>query len=98
VIDRLREREGTIPTPEIKANHPLQYDPEFHQIVVGAQRTNGIMSAYTRAGKKIGSLTVSRFDQCNLDPSQHILAWPRRRHHAHPAQADAVPVILDTVR
>ena len=62
----------TIPTPEIKNNHPLQYDSDFHQIVVAG--TNGVMSAYTREGKKIGSLTVPRFDQCNLDRSQHILA------------------------
>jgi len=89
----------TIPTPEIKANHPLQYDPEFHQIVVGGTSgTNGIMSAYTRAGKKIGSLTVSRFDQCNLDPSQHILACAGGGGITRiQLKADAVPVILDTV-
>jgi DNA-binding beta-propeller fold protein YncE len=61
-----------IPTPELKGNHPLQYDPQFHQIVVAG--TNGVMSAYERSGKKIGSLTVPRFDQCNLDAGQHVLA------------------------
>jgi hypothetical protein len=65
----------TIATPEIKANHPLQYDPEFHQLAVGGTSgTNGIMSTYTRDGQKIGSITVPRFDQCNLDRAQHILA------------------------
>jgi DNA-binding beta-propeller fold protein YncE len=68
----------TIPTPEIKHNHPLQYDPEFGQIVVGgtnaADAATGMLSAYTRDGKKIGSLPVPRFDQCDLDRTQHILA------------------------
>jgi hypothetical protein len=65
----------TIPTPEIKANHPLQYDPAFHQLDVGVTSgTTGIMSTYTRDGQKIGSITVPRFDQCNLDLTQHILA------------------------
>jgi len=62
----------TIATPEIKNNHPLQYDPEFHQLVVGG--TNGVMSTYTREGKKLGSVSVDRFDQCALDPTQHIMA------------------------
>jgi DNA-binding beta-propeller fold protein YncE len=62
----------TIPTPELVGNHPLQYDPEFDQIVVAC--TNGMMSAYTSAGSKLGTLTVPRFDQCDLDRTQHILA------------------------
>jgi hypothetical protein len=86
----------TIATPEIKANHPLQYDPDFHQIVVGG--TNGIMSAYTRAGKKLGSITVPRFDQCNLDRSLHILACAGgggiTRIQIKP---DAAPEIIDSL-
>jgi hypothetical protein len=62
----------TIATPELTNNHPLQYDADFKQLVVGG--TNGILSAYTREGKKLGSVTVPRFDQCNLDPTQHVLA------------------------
>jgi DNA-binding beta-propeller fold protein YncE len=65
----------TIPTPEVKANHPLQYDPDFHQLAVGGTSgASGIMSTYTREGQKLGSITVPRFDQCNLDRTQHILA------------------------
>ena len=89
----------TIATPEIKANHPLQYDPEFHQIVVGGTSgTNGIMSAYTRAGKKLGSITVPRFDQCDLDRSLHILACAGgggiTRVQLKP---DAAPEIIDSL-
>jgi DNA-binding beta-propeller fold protein YncE len=85
----------TIPTPELTNNHPLQYDPEFQQLVVGG--TNGVMSAYTRTGKKLGSVMVPRFDQCNLDPAQHILACgggggiTRLR-----LVRDAAPQIIDT--
>ena len=88
----------TIPTPEIKANHPLQYDPDFGQIVVGGTSgTSGIMSAYTRAGKKIGSITVPRFDQCDLDRSQHMLACAGGGGITRiQLKADAAPVIVDT--
>lgn len=85
----------TIPTPEILHNHPLQYDPELRQIVVGG--TNGVMSAYTRDGKKLGSVNVPRFDQCSLDPTQHIIACGGgvgvTRLQLEP---NAAPVILDT--
>jgi DNA-binding beta-propeller fold protein YncE len=91
----------TIPTPEIKANHPLQYDPEFGQLVAGGtSATNpaaGIMSAYTRAGKKIGSLATPRFDQCDLDRTQHILACAGGGGITRiQLKADAAPVIIDT--
>ena len=61
----------TIPTPEIKHNHPLQYDPDYDQIVIAG---GGVMSAYAPSGKKIGETAVGRFDQCDLDPTQHVLA------------------------
>jgi YVTN family beta-propeller protein len=62
----------TISTPEIKHNHPLQFDAEYQQIVIAG--TNGVMSAYSPDGKKLGQTTVPKFDQCDLDPTQHILA------------------------
>jgi DNA-binding beta-propeller fold protein YncE len=91
----------TIPTPEIKGNHPLQYDSQFQQIVVGGtsatDATSGIMSAYTRDGKKIGSLTTPRFDQCDLDHSTHILACAGGGGISrYQLKADAVPVPIDT--
>lgn len=61
----------TIATPEIKHNHPLQYDALFDQIVVAG---GGVMSAYSPKGTKLGELAAGRFDQCDLDPTQHILA------------------------
>ena len=91
----------TILTPEIKANHPLQYDPDFHQLVVGGTNaTNpaaGIMSAYTLDGHKIGSIATARFDQCNLDRSQHVLACAGGGGITRiQLKAGAVPEIIDT--
>ena len=34
----------------------------------------GVMSAYAPSGKKLGETPVGRFDQCDLDPTQHVLA------------------------
>jgi DNA-binding beta-propeller fold protein YncE len=86
---------NTIPTPELTGNHPLQYDAEFGQIVVGG--TNGVMSTYTRAGKKLGSTVVPRFDQCDLDPTQHILACAGSGGITRLAlKRDAPPEVIDT--
>lgn len=62
----------TIPTTELTGNHPLQYDADYRQIVVAG--TNGVMSVYTPAAHKLAQIAVPRFDQCTLDPTQHILA------------------------
>jgi outer membrane protein assembly factor BamB len=63
----------TIPTPEIKGNHPLQYDPAYGHILVGGQ--NGFIAVYERTGKFIGKTPIQdRVDQCNLDPASHRMA------------------------
>jgi DNA-binding beta-propeller fold protein YncE len=62
----------TIPTPELQHNHPLQFDADYDEIVVAG--TNGVMSAYRPNGTKIGQAAVGHYDQCSLDPSQHVLA------------------------
>ena len=72
VIDpKTLEVSRTIKTPEIKHNHPLQFDAGFDQIVVAG---GGVMSAYSPDGTKLGQTTAGRFDQCDLDQTQHILA------------------------
>src|SRR6202161_3372563 len=61
----------TIKTPEIKHNHPLQYDAQLGQIVVAG---GGVMSAYATNGTKLGEVPIGGVDQCDLDPGQHVLA------------------------
>jgi DNA-binding beta-propeller fold protein YncE len=63
----------TIPTPELKNNHPLQYDPGLHEVLVGG--TNGMLSAYDPSGKLLGSVPMqARVDQCSLDATSHLIA------------------------
>jgi hypothetical protein len=62
----------TFKTPEISANHPLQFDPEFGEIVAGG---NGVLAVYDRAGIPVGHLSVpAGIDQCDLDRGTHALA------------------------
>jgi len=62
----------TFPTSVLTGNHPLQFDPAFDEIVAGG--TNGVMAAYRPDGTLLGKVTTPRFDQCDLDRTQHVLA------------------------
>lgn len=63
----------TIATPEIKGNHPLQFDGAYGHLLVGGQ--NGTIATYDRAGKLIGTVAIqARVDQCSLDQTSHDLA------------------------
>jgi hypothetical protein len=87
----------TIATPEIKHNHPLQYDSQYDQIVIGG---GGVISTYTPGGKKLGEIAAGRFDQCDLDPTQHVLACAgdggvtrfQLQRSAAPRQIDTIAV------
>jgi DNA-binding beta-propeller fold protein YncE len=62
-----------VPTPELSSNHPLQYDAEFKQIIVGG--ANGVLSVYDPSGKKLYQAVLpAHVDQCDLDPTTHRLA------------------------
>ena len=86
----------TIKTPEIRHNHPLQYDPAYREIVVAG---GGVMSAYTPDGTKLGQTQAGAFDQCDLDPTEHMLACAGgggvTRYRLQPAGA---PKQLDTTQ
>lgn len=60
----------TIPTPEIKNNHPLQFDASNRTLVVGG---GGHLSVYTLNGKRLGTTSFPRIDQCTLDQQRHVL-------------------------
>lgn len=63
----------TFVTPQIKHNHPLQYDPYYKHIIVGG--LNGILSVYDSSGNLLSSLSVpQRIDQCSLDAGRHLVA------------------------
>jgi DNA-binding beta-propeller fold protein YncE len=63
----------TIATAGLVGNHPLQYDPQFGQIVVAGK--NGAMAVYSPQGARIAALPIEPgIDQCNLDRKSHMLA------------------------
>ncbi len=63
---------GTIATPELTGNHPLQYDAGFRELVVGG--ANGVLSVYDPAGKKkFETKMPAHIDQCDLDQGTHLL-------------------------
>jgi hypothetical protein len=85
----------TIPTPALQGNHPLQYDAELDEIVVAG--TNGVMDVYRPSGKMVGQLAVGHFDQCDLDPSQHVLACAGDGGITRiQLERDAAPHVIDT--
>ena len=65
----------TIPTPEIQHNHPLEYDAEYHVLVIGGK--NSTVAAYARNGKLLSTAPIQeKVDQCGLDPVRHLVACP----------------------
>lgn len=62
-----------IPTPDIKNNHPLQFDEKHRLLIVGGE--NGVLSVYTTYGKRVATAALpGRVDQCNLDQGTEMLA------------------------
>jgi hypothetical protein len=63
----------TFRTPDVGANHPLQYDSAYKAIVVGG--TKGILETFDPAGKQLGKIEIQpRVDQCSLDEAVHVVA------------------------
>jgi hypothetical protein len=63
----------TVPTPELQANHPLQYDSALRHVLVGG--TNGVLSVYGQSGKLLQKATMQpHVDQCDLNPNTHDIA------------------------
>jgi len=64
----------TFPTPDVQANHPLQFDPAYRHIIVGGK--NGVLATYDPTGALIGKLQIPQtsVDQCDLDRASHIFA------------------------
>jgi DNA-binding beta-propeller fold protein YncE len=61
----------TIATPEITNNHPLQFNQANNTLIVGG---GGHLSVYKLGGKRLGTTSFPRIDQCTLDQQRQILA------------------------
>jgi DNA-binding beta-propeller fold protein YncE len=67
----------TIPTPDIKNNHPLQFDETNRTVIAGGM---GVLSVYDLNGKRSSSASLPpRVDQCTLDQQRHLLACAANR-------------------
>ena len=85
----------TFPTVVLKSTHPLQYDAGLNEIAVGG--ANGVMAAYRPDGTLLGQVATPRFDQCDLDPTQHVLACAGDGGVTRIAlQAGGAPRVIDT--
>jgi DNA-binding beta-propeller fold protein YncE len=85
----------TIPTTVLQHNHPLRYDAALNEIAVAG--TNGVMAVYRPNGTMVGQLAVGHYDQCDLDPSQHILACAGDGGITRiQLVADVAPHVIDT--
>jgi DNA-binding beta-propeller fold protein YncE len=62
----------TIKTPDIKNNHPLQFNEANRTLIVGG---TGVLSVYSLNGKRLATTSLpSRVDQCDLDQQRQMLA------------------------
>jgi DNA-binding beta-propeller fold protein YncE len=85
----------TFPLPGLTSTHPLQYDAALDEIAVGG--ANGVMGAYRPDGTALGTVATPRFDQCDLDPTQHVLACAGDGGITRIALAPAgAPRVIDT--
>jgi DNA-binding beta-propeller fold protein YncE len=63
----------TVSTPELKNNHPLQYDAALRHVLVGG--ANGVLAVYDASGKLVGTTPFQpHVDQCDLDLRSHEIA------------------------
>jgi DNA-binding beta-propeller fold protein YncE len=66
-----------VPTPELKDNHPLQFDAALREVVVGGH--NGVISVYSPEGKKLSQASMPpNVDQCDLEQTTGVLACAGR--------------------
>jgi DNA-binding beta-propeller fold protein YncE len=74
VIDPQTLKVGkVVPTPDVKRNHPLQYDAAYGHVIVGGQ--NGVLAVYDKNGTLVGKTAIQdRVDQCSLDQTTHRIA------------------------
>lgn len=64
---------NVFPTPELKNNHPLQYDSAHHVLLAAGE--NGVLAVYGTDGKLLHKVAYpGRVDQCSWDGSRGWLS------------------------
>jgi len=63
----------TIPTPQLRNNHPLQFDAKYGVLLAGGK--NGVLNSYSTGGRLISTARINpAVDQCNLDQATQRIA------------------------
>jgi DNA-binding beta-propeller fold protein YncE len=62
-----------LPTPQLKNNHPLQYDADHHVLIAGGE--NNVLAVYDRSGKLLHQAALpGSVDQCAWEPTHQWIA------------------------
>lgn len=62
-----------LPTPQLKNNHPLQYDADHHVLIDGGE--NNVLAVYDRSGKLLHQVTMpTSVDQCSWEATHQWIA------------------------
>jgi DNA-binding beta-propeller fold protein YncE len=62
-----------IPTPQLKNNHPLQYDARDRVLIAAGE--NNVLAVYDRSGKLLHQVAIpTHVDQCNWDETHDWIA------------------------
>ena len=62
-----------IATPQLKNNHPLQYDADHHVLIAAGE--NNVLAVYDRSGKLLHHVSLpTQVDQCAWEPQHEWIA------------------------
>jgi DNA-binding beta-propeller fold protein YncE len=84
-----------IPTPQLKNNHPLQYDAENHVLIAAGE--NSVLAVYDRSGKLLHQVNYPEphVDQCAWEPSHQWLACAGGGITLYSFDGSSAPKLLD---
>lgn len=83
-----------ISTPQIKSNHPLQYDADHHVLIAGGE--NNVLAVYDRSGKLLHQVNLpEQVDQCNWEPTRQWLACAGGGITLYSFDGASAPKLLD---
>jgi YVTN family beta-propeller protein len=83
-----------IPTPQLKNDHPLQYDARDHVLFDAGE--NNVLAVYARSGKLLYQTALpEHVDQCSWEPSHNWLACAGGGLTLYSFDGTGAPKLLD---
>jgi outer membrane protein assembly factor BamB len=84
-----------IATPQLKNNHPLQYDADHHVLIAGGE--NNVLAVYDRSGKLLHQVNLPvQADQCGWEPQHQWLACAGGGITLYSFDGSSDPKLLDS--